>query len=506
MGHGTPLPGVKDSGITGRLGTLDIVLATMAYTAPLTASVGYITFVIAFGNGIGAPAAFIAVTIAFVLFTVGYNALTRHVPNAGAFYAYITTGLGRETGLGSGFLILANYLAQGVGLYAFAGLSLKGFIDEHAGPDVPWYVWSLVFWVLVSSVSYFHVSVSAKILGVLLIAEMVMLAIFATAIFLQGGVDGISLEVFSWHNFTSGELGLALVFAGCLWAGFEATAIYREEARDPERTIPRATYIVVVLIGVMYVLVSWAFLSGLGYSKAVERATNDPAGAFFTVGRQFAGQLFVEVSSVLLLTSIIACCLAIQNVATRYVYSMSVDGIFPQALGQAHTKHHSPSRSSVLVSALFFGFVTILAVVGLTATQVYSWFAGIAAIATFSGMALTSLAALVFFRRHPEISIGRWKGVMAPVLGTLALVAMVILGAKNLPTLMGGSATIAYSMLAALVVIFLTGVVTASMLRKRNPAVYQRIGRQGSTDVEKESLGIDIDNVDRPEQPQPQQL
>ncbi|MGH9949261.1 MAG: amino acid transporter, partial [Pyrinomonadaceae bacterium] len=82
----------KNLGINlkGHLGTLDIVLATLAYTAPLAGTAGYITFVVGFGNGLGAPSAFLAVMLAFLIFSVGYGALSRYIPNPGAFYAYIT--------------------------------------------------------------------------------------------------------------------------------------------------------------------------------------------------------------------------------------------------------------------------------------------------------------------------------------------------------------------------------------------------------------------------------
>lgn len=274
-------------GIEGKLGTRDIVLATMAYTGPLTGTAGYITFIIAYGNGLGAPATFIPVALALLLFAFGYGAMTRFVPNPGAFYAYITAGLGRIAGLGSAFLIMGAYLAIGVGFYGFAGLIAQQFIVGHGGPELPWWLMSLIFWAIVATLAYFHIAVSAKVLAVLLIAEIIVIAIFDGAVFAQGGPEGISTEVFTWGNFTSGELGIALVFAAALFAGFEATAIYREEARDPERTIPRATIIVALFIGGLYIITSWALITGLGTSQAIEKSAADPSGAFFVVANRF---------------------------------------------------------------------------------------------------------------------------------------------------------------------------------------------------------------------------
>jgi amino acid transporter len=470
-GHGKP-------GLQGRLGTLDIVLATLAYTGPLAGTAGYITFIVAYGNGLGAPAAFIPVTIAFLLFAYGYGAMTRFVPNPGAFYAYITAGLGRITGLGSAFLIMTAYLSIGVGFYGFAGLAAQQFIVGHGGPTLPWWSLSLVFWAIVATLAYFHINVSAKVLGVLLVAEILAILVFNGAIFARGGAEGISATVFSWHNFTSGELGIALVFAAALFAGFEATAIYREEVRDPHKTIPRATIIVAVFIGVLYIVTSWALITGMGSSRAIDMSAADPSGAFFTVATQFAGRTFYDITSVLLLTSTLAAHLAIQNVTTRYVYSMSIDGIFPRVLGVAHFRHRSPSRASMLVSSVYLCLTATAVIAGLSAQQIYGWFAGLASEATLAAMTLTSLAAFVYFRRNRHHDVTLWSGTIAPALAVLGLASIVYLGAKNFASLIGGSQTLASGMLIGILAAFVLGCAVAAILRRTAPRVYARIGRQ----------------------------
>jgi amino acid transporter len=142
---------------------------------------------------------------------------------------------------------------------------------------------------------------------------------------------GISAIPFTIEAFTSGHLGNALVFTVALFTGFEAIAIYREETINPEKTIPRAITLTVLCVGAFYILTSWAAITGLGNTNAVSAATNDLAGSFFTVATTYLGTVFVDLTSVLLLTSVFAAHLAIQNVATRYVYSLSKDGILPRA-------------------------------------------------------------------------------------------------------------------------------------------------------------------------------
>lgn len=468
----------KSKGISGNLGVLDIVLATLAFAGPLAGTAGYITIIIAFGNGIGAPVTFLAVMLAFLAFAVGYGAMTKYVTSPGAFYSYITAGLGKPAGLGSSFLILGSYLSIGVGFYGFAGIAARQFVAGLGGPDIVWWAYSLVFWIAVGTLAYFHVAVSAKVLGVLLIAEVLVVLVFDAAVMFQGGAEGISLQPLSFEEFTSGGLGIALIFGAALFCGFEATAIYREEAKNPDRTIPRATIIVAVFIGVFYAITAWALITGLGTSQAVELAGADSAGAFFAVAAKFGGKLFVDVASVLLLTSVLAAHLAIQNVTARYTYSLAVDGVFPRMLGEAHPRHRSPHRASMAASLAYLVLTGLLVIVGLTAEEIYAWFAGVASFTILCAMAITSLAAFVFFQRRRDIPISLWRGTIAPALSFLSLGVMVILGIINFPSLIGGSEVLSNIMLATSIAVFVLGYVVALRLKSRRPEVYERVGRQ----------------------------
>ncbi|MGM3216514.1 APC family permease [Pseudomonas sp. PhalM4] len=468
----------SSSGLKGHLGTLDLALTTLAYAGPLAGTAGYITFVVGFGNGLGAPSAFLAVMGAFLLFAVGYSALSRFVPNPGAFYAYITSGLGRPAGLGSAFMVLASYLCIGVGFYGFAGLAFQDLVVGWGGPKIEWYYYSLLYWITVGTLAYFHIAISAKVLGVVLIVEVMLAFIFDVAVMAQGGAEGISLTPFTWEAFNSGNLGLALIFGGALFCGFEATAIYREETRDPDKTIPRATYLVVIFIGTFYALTSWALITGIGNSQAVAVSAANPAGAFVDVAKTFVGDFFYKAVTLLLITSIFASHLSIQNATTRYVYSLSVDGVFPKCLGVAHSKHHSPARASLTCSFIYLVLTIAMIAAGLSAAKIYSWFAGLASYSILIAMAATSLSAIAYFRRFKHHPVNAWQSLIAPTLSVLTLGTMVYLATLNFATLIDSSQALADFMMLAVVATFVIGFTYACWLKKSKPHVYQRIGRQ----------------------------
>lgn len=469
--------GRASANLEGRLGALDIALAALAYAGPLAGTAGYVALLIGEGNGLGAPLAFFSVMTVLALFAIGYGKLAKHVPNPGAFYAYITAGLGRAAGLGSSFLLMTSYLSVGIGCYAFSGLAAEQLVLGLGGPAIPWWVYALLFWGWVAVLAYFHVAVSAKVLGVLLIAEVLVVLFFDIIVMSSGGAEGISMQPFTWSAYSSGNLGVALIFAVALFSGFEATAIYREETRDPDRTIPRATLMVVLFIGLFYMLSAWSLITAIGPSKAVALAQAHPSEIFFAVARQFGGEGYYQLVAALILTSMFAADLSIHNVTTRYVYSLSVDGILPRIFGVAHTRHKSPHRASIAVSMTYFAGSAILLLVGLTGEQIYAWFAGMAAFGLICAMTITSLATIIYFRRHPH-DVSSWSGMIAPGLSLLGLTTFVILGYHNFPALIGGSRLLANVMTVIFAVVFMGGVGYALKLRNHRPDIYQRIGRQ----------------------------
>ena len=68
----------------------------------------------------------------------------------------------------------------------------------------------------------------------------------------------------------------------------EFALMFRDEAKDPERTIPRATYIALILIGLFYTLSSWVLISANGESTIVQNATDNAGTILAGVTRDTA--------------------------------------------------------------------------------------------------------------------------------------------------------------------------------------------------------------------------
>ena len=69
------------------LGLLAVTFMVISAAAPLTGVAGAVPIAFLLGNGTGVPATFFFMTVVMLAFSAGYVAISRHVRNAGAFYA-----------------------------------------------------------------------------------------------------------------------------------------------------------------------------------------------------------------------------------------------------------------------------------------------------------------------------------------------------------------------------------------------------------------------------------
>ena len=214
----------------GRLGVLGIVFFVVAASAPLVGMTGAVPVAMLAGNGAAAPGAYLAVGLILLLFSVGYTAMSSRVTNSGAFFAYVGRGLGTNAGVASAFASIVGYVTIQLAIYGFFGGIVAGEMAARFAIEMPWYVWSLLAWAIVTALSLLSVDIGAKVLGVLMILEV--LSLFVTAIFIlvAGGPEGMNFGAsFSPDQIFvggfAGGAGIAIAFAFASFIGFEATAI-----------------------------------------------------------------------------------------------------------------------------------------------------------------------------------------------------------------------------------------------------------------------------------------
>src|SRR5699024_9628316 len=130
--------------------------------------------------------------------------------------------------------------------------------------------------------------------------------------------------------------------------GFEATALYGEEAKDPRRAVPAATYIAVTGIGLMFAISSWAIVLAFGSDQVQGIAREDPASLTFIATGEYVGSWLSDLMMIMLVTSLFAALLAFHNAISRYLHALSRSGYLPARLRTVHPHHGSPSVGSLV--------------------------------------------------------------------------------------------------------------------------------------------------------------
>ncbi|MCC9705438.1 APC family permease [Streptomyces sp. MNU76] len=467
-----------DASIAGRLkpnslGVLGILFFVLSAQAPLTGIAGAVPIAIAIGNGAGAPAAYLAAGVIVLLFSVGFVAMGRHVVDAGAFYTYIGKGLGRSTGSGSAAVALFAYCAVQACMYGLYGSIMSGLVEHHTGAHVAWWVWALVTMAIVQVLGASGIEMGAKILAVFVLAEFSILIAFAlVTLFKGGGPEGLGFtESFSPSAALQGAPGVALMFAVASMFGFEATAIYGEEAREPRKTVPRATYLSVAVITGFFAFASWMLVSAHGASQATAEAGKaleggDGAAFVFAPIADLFGGWVNDVLPILLATSLFAGLLAFHNSANRYLFSLGREGLLPHGL-TAVNRRHSPWVAGAVQTAIAVLLVVPFAILGKDPVlTLFSWFSGVAVLGIMLLYFLTSVSVIVFFRRSGA-DTRPWNTLIAPVLGALGIAGAIWLIIANFTTLIGGDQTTAIWLQLTVPVVLILGVVAARLTRSR---------------------------------------
>jgi amino acid transporter len=422
---------------SGRLGVVGIVFYVIAAASPLVGMTGALPVAIVLGNGAAVPGAYVAVGLVLLFFSIGYATMSEKVTNAGAFFAYVGRGLGIGPGVGAAYASLLAYLAIQLAIYGFFGAVMSGKMNAEFGVDFSWWLWSLIGWAVVLVLSALSVDVGAKVLGILLLLELGSLVLMSLAVFFQGGgPDGVDLGAsFAPDNILVGGLagsaGIALAFAFASFIGFEATAIYGEESRDPKRAVPVATYLAVAVITVIFALTTLAVVSALGANTVIDEAAGrsavdgvplvDSAQVLFSVAEEYVGGWLASTMGWLVLSSLFAGLLAFQNSAARYFFSMGRAGVLPSRLDHVNTAG-APVLGSIVVSAVTGVVILVFAIADKDPVlNLFFWFSGLAVVAIVLVEVLVCAAVIVYFRRNPE-GATVWKTAVAPILATFGLV------------------------------------------------------------------------------------
>ena len=421
----------------GAVGFGGVLFQSITFMAPAIATAFSIPIGMSFGGGATVLAVIIAL-VASLLVASSIAQLAKHMPAAGSFYTYISNSIHPTIG----FLVAWGFELALLAGGAFLALQIAIIVaptltSEFSFSGDLWWIWAVLGAVLVFVLGYVGIKASTRtglLLGVFEIGVILALAI--TLIVKAGSHN--TARVFTTHFANNphfkGWTGIfaASVFSVLAFIGFEEAAPLAEEAREPRRHVQQAVVLSALLIGIFYLLNTYASTVFYGPSRMVGFVSAGNANPWQNVlARNAWGGLGFLIVFLALLNSAIANLNAANNSSSRNLYSMGRIRLLPRAFAGLNRRFRSPyvGLFAMLVItigvALWLGFqydpYTAFAT---TATVLVAVFIPI--------YILLDLACIVYYLRYRREEFNWILHLLIPLLGIAAFVPA-FLAAVGLP-------------------------------------------------------------------------
>jgi amino acid transporter len=344
------------------IGLPGVLFQSITHMAP-AAAVAYSIYISVPHAGAALPLAVFLALIACLLAANSIGQLAKELPSAGGLYTYAARTLGPYAGFVVAWLFLLFEPLVAPFLFLECGWAMHEVMSSEAGWNYSgqWWIWVTVVAVIVFLLTYRDIRISATAGVVLGLFEIGVFAALAIWILISKG-GSLNLAPFNPSHAPEGAftgVGKGMVFAILAFIGFEASAPLGEEAKNPRRTIPLAVVGSCLVIGLFYVLLSYAWVfgeGGVGTFAAKAGGSGDP---WREMAKVFWGAGWVLVFAAII-NSIIANSNAGFNAATRVFYAMARNGIAPRALARTHPTFKTPNVAIIVNTAIALGLSYIL--------------------------------------------------------------------------------------------------------------------------------------------------
>ncbi|WP_273847310.1 APC family permease [Rubrobacter calidifluminis] len=289
--------------------------------------------------------------VAMTFTALSYRQMSREFPFAGSVYSYVQRGFNPHVGFIAGWMILADYFLVPALLYAFSATWLHAAI-----PEAPFFAYVIVFISVITFVNVRGITVTAKTNFVLLAIELFGLLVFlgftVKYVFIDGGgTGGLSLTpLYQPGRVGTGFIATATSIAVLSFLGFDAISTLAEETRQPERTVGNATVAALIVLGLIFMVQTYA--AGLVHP---DYKNLNPALAFFQVGRTAGGPfLYYFLLFINVIAAGIANALVAQTAVSRIIYSISRDKLLPFSgfLAKIHPRYRTPANATIFVAVV----------------------------------------------------------------------------------------------------------------------------------------------------------
>ena len=387
----------------------------------------------------------IAISFALAAFCCGLAALcyaefASTVPVSGSAYTFSYASLGEVIAWIIGWDLLlelmlgASVVAQGWSQYATLFLDKIGFtVPEAVAPGSHFDLPAFVLVVVLTALIAIGIKESLRVNLVLVAVKLfiVLFVIIAGLGFVNSAnyspfippseagekVSGITAPLiqvlFGLEPSTYGVLGIvagaSIVFFA--YIGFDVVATTAEEARNPQRDLPRGIIASLVICTVLYIATTLVITGMVKYTEIDPEAAL--ATAFESVGKPGYATLIAAGAVAGLMTVVMTLIIG----ATRVTFAMSRDWLLPAGLGRTNPRTGTPVRLTLIIGTVV-ALVASLTPIGKLEEMVN--------IGTLSAFALVSIAVPILRRKRPDLPRA-FRVPFSPVLPVVAALVSIYL-------------------------------------------------------------------------------
>ena len=299
--------------------------------------------------GPAAPIAYIVCAVAMGLVVLCFAEAGSRVSLTGGLYAYVEVAFGPLVGFVCGLMLWAGISVATAAVASFFADALGALIPAVA-TGTPRNVTLAVILLAFGALNIAGVRGAARFITVMTVAKLLPLLLLIVV-----GAMAVRGDALRWTSAPStGDVARAsavLIFA---FLGVESALVPSGEVRDPSRTVPRAIFIAMTAVTVLYLAVQIVAQGILGAGLANEKTPLAAAAA--VVMGEFGRKLILVGSTVSMFGYLSGMILS----GPRMLFAFGRDGFLPAPLALVHSRFHTPYIAIAVQTIL----VTIVAIVG----------------------------------------------------------------------------------------------------------------------------------------------
>jgi amino acid transporter len=344
----------------GKLKLIDVLAQSIGFMGPVFSAALILPLMV--GAGATGEGAGVATPVAVILAAIGIFAIgwmiamyAKRIHAAGALYDYVTQGFGERVGFYAGWVYYWGTMALTAAIPLIIGGITYGLLHDDLGWEKtpPYWVIGLIYCAALFCLLYFGVHISTRAQLILVIVSVTVVLGFFLYIIFKGGAGGNSNSIKPFLP-SSSEGGWTGIFYGVLYGiliftGFETAANLAEETAEPKKSVPRAIFLAIGVVGIYYVIVAYAQDIGFGLNTQ-DWVASIATGPLFVLGsaEAFGSVNFDRLLQVIVILDILAVGLGTAVATSRGFFAMARDRRIPGVFAKVSAKHGTPVASILL--------------------------------------------------------------------------------------------------------------------------------------------------------------